>query len=83
MQCAAACPYGAVEEMESGGVPCPVVRPDRCRGCGACQTVCPAEPDSAIVVLGMPQKQVQTPSEEEGGVAGISAGSQTARIIPL
>jgi len=52
LQCKAACPYHAIEQTEYGGIPCPVVRPDRCRGCGACQIICPVEPDPAITVRG-------------------------------
>ncbi len=37
------CPYKAVALESHNGVNCPVVRVDKCRGCGACEAGCPAE----------------------------------------
>jgi Pyruvate/2-oxoacid:ferredoxin oxidoreductase delta subunit len=51
------CAYHAVKTVMHGGVPCPEVDPDVCRGCGLCQTVCPAE-QVAIVVHAKPQKRL-------------------------
>ncbi|HAL92222.1 MAG TPA: ferredoxin, partial [Verrucomicrobia bacterium] len=42
MVCHEFCPYLAIEAVERNGVNCPVVKPDMCRGCGACQVNCPA-----------------------------------------
>jgi ferredoxin-type protein NapF len=42
MVCDEYCPYNAIEEHMIGDVPCPVVNPDKCRGCGACENACPA-----------------------------------------
>ncbi len=50
MVCQEFCPYQAIESEEHGGVNCPVVNEKACRGCGACQSQCPAQPDMAIVV---------------------------------
>jgi len=44
------CSYQAVRIVEHNGVNCPEVNEARCRGCGACQSHCPAEPSRAIVV---------------------------------
>lgn len=54
MVCDEYCPYGAIDNDESKeGIPRPVVKPDVCRGCGACQNVCPAKGAPAIVVKGL------------------------------
>ncbi len=42
MVCDEYCPYNAIETVWRGDVACPVVNPDRCRGCGACEYACPA-----------------------------------------
>lgn len=63
MVCHEFCPYLAVDATEHHGVNCPVVNPDMCRGCGACQVACPALPDKAIVVHGIPQHPAR-PLEE-------------------
>ncbi len=50
MICQEYCPYQAIDSVEHQGMNCPVVKEDACRGCGACQSQCPARPDRAIVV---------------------------------
>lgn len=50
MVCQEFCPYLAIEETQHGGVACPTVAADRCRGCGACEAHCPARPRRAIHV---------------------------------
>ncbi len=50
MVCDEFCPYKAVRIVRHGGVNCPEVDTALCRGCGACQCQCPAEPGPAIVV---------------------------------
>ena len=55
MVCHEFCPYLAIETVEHDGVNCPEVKPEMCRGCGACQVACPAQPDKAIVVHGIAQ----------------------------
>jgi ferredoxin len=42
MECEDACPYGAIESVDRHGVSCPQVNPELCRGCGACENICPA-----------------------------------------
>ncbi len=49
--CQENCPYRAIDLIRNRGVPCPVVREDRCRGCGICQKLCPA-PVKSIIVRG-------------------------------
>ena len=56
MVCHEFCPYLAIDSVERNGVECPTVKPEMCRGCGACQVNCPALPDKAIVVKGIPQR---------------------------
>ena len=56
MVCHEFCPYLAIDSAERNGVECPTVQPEMCRGCGACQVNCPALPDKAIVVKGIPQR---------------------------
>ncbi|MBU4365858.1 MAG: 4Fe-4S binding protein [Verrucomicrobia bacterium] len=50
MVCHEFCSYQAVRIVEHNGVNCPEVDEALCRGCGACQSHCPAEPVRAIVV---------------------------------
>jgi ferredoxin len=66
MVCHEFCPYLAIELTDHNGVNCPVVKPDMCRGCGACQVDCPAQPLKAIVVQGTPQHPVR-PLEDASG----------------
>lgn len=42
MVCDEYCPYNAIETVWKGDVACPVVDPEICRGCGACEGACPA-----------------------------------------
>ena len=56
MVCHEFCPYLAIDSTERNGVECPTVKPEMCRGCGACQVNCPALPDKAIVVKSIPQR---------------------------
>jgi len=58
MVCDEYCPYGAIRAVEHDGVNCPEVDPDICRGCGLCQTQCPAE-QTAIVVEPRPQRKLK------------------------
>lgn len=50
MVCDEYCPYSAIETVWKGDVACPVVNPDLCRGCGACEANCPAIDGKAIFV---------------------------------
>ena len=65
MVCHEFCPYLAIEAVEHEGVNCPVVTPEMCRGCGACQVACPALPDKAIVVHGI-EPHPARPMEDAG-----------------
>lgn len=55
MVCADYCPYGAVKYVKQGGVACPEIDDEKCRGCGACELVCPAA-KLAIIVKGGRQR---------------------------
>lgn len=55
--CAEHCPVGAIRLVkknpdEEESLKIPVVRTDRCIGCGACENLCPARPLAAIYVEG-------------------------------
>lgn len=55
--CARHCPSGAIVMVPSDSsnpdsLKIPVVNPERCIGCGACENLCPARPFSAIYVEG-------------------------------
>ncbi len=55
--CARHCPAGAILMVSSDpgrpdALKIPVVNPERCIGCGACENLCPARPFSAIYVEG-------------------------------
>jgi ferredoxin-type protein NapF len=56
--CQEYCPYQAIREIDQNGVNCPEVIEDLCRGCGACESQCPARPVLAIVVEGTPQIRI-------------------------
>lgn len=58
--CARHCPVGAIHMVnfkpdEEGSVASPVVDPECCIGCGACENLCPVRPISAIIVDGIEQ----------------------------
>jgi len=60
MVCQEHCPYGAIRSDESEDyIPRPVVDPERCRGCGICQSTCPARrAGKAILVRGLSEQTV-------------------------
>lgn len=51
MVCQEVCPYGAVKIVSVPGarVPAPVMRPERCFGCGFCEEHCPTRLPSIVV----------------------------------
>jgi len=53
--CAEHCPTGAIsmDRVPQAVFPAPVLDTTLCIGCGACETVCPAEPKKALVVSGL------------------------------
>jgi ferredoxin-type protein NapF len=50
--CARACPFGAVQIHwdEEAYLAYPIVDPEKCNGCGACEVACPTHGDKAIRV---------------------------------
>ena len=43
------CPYQAIKLQERNGVNCPTVDAAKCRGCGACESACAADPIAIVV----------------------------------
>jgi ferredoxin len=62
MVCDEYCPYNAIETVWRGDIACPAVNADLCRGCGACESACPAfRAGKAVFVHPVsPQKQVSS-----------------------
>lgn len=55
--CAEHCPTGAVQMADwEEGLTIPVVKPELCIGCGACEYICPVRPEKAIIVSGLKQQ---------------------------
>lgn len=61
MVCQEFCPYQAIDIVDDRGINCPEVDESLCRGCGACQSQCPAIPERAIVVRGMADQELIEP----------------------
>lgn len=58
-KCADVCPTGAIRMVSfRGGLEIPEVDDALCNGCGACEFVCPASPEKAITVDGVPSQSV-------------------------
>jgi len=56
--CARHCPTGAIQMVEDRKQPSargmiPAIEAERCIGCGACENLCPARPNSAIYIEGV------------------------------
>ena len=63
--CQEFCPYQAIIESDHKKVKCPTVDEEKCRGCGACESQCPAQP-IAIIVEGLnPQQHVTAPAPNQ------------------
>lgn len=60
--CQEYCPYQAVIEVERNGVMCPEIDEDKCRGCGACESQCPALPIAITIAARAPQTVLAAPS---------------------
>ncbi|MBQ7393869.1 MAG: 4Fe-4S binding protein [Lentisphaeria bacterium] len=59
--CAEHCPTGALQMVPlKGGLTVPEVLSRLCIGCGSCEYICPAEPQKAMIVKGLPI-QTETP----------------------
>ena len=62
--CQEYCPYHAIIEVEQNGVMCPIVDAEKCRGCGACESQCPAEPIAITISGRAPQPVLAHPSPQ-------------------
>ena len=72
--CSEHCPTKAVNMVLENGLHVPVVNPEICVGCGACEYVCPSLPHKSIYVEGNPvhrkaakpvSKPVESPAADE------------------
>lgn len=65
--CDEVCPFNAIDAVVLPGrtVPVPVIREDRCAGCGFCQYHCPVQAQPAIVVEPMEAIRMASGSFEE------------------
>lgn len=68
MICQSVCPYGAISsEPNVAGLDRPVVDASKCRGCGACESECPADDrGKAIKVSGVKEQRWLEPVEVGG-----------------
>lgn len=55
-ECLDGCPCDALEECLDGDAVQPIVHAEKCIGCGACEVLCRAQPEKAIVVKKTAQK---------------------------
>ena len=62
--CQEYCPYQAISEVEREGVMCPIVDEEKCRGCGACESQCPALPIAIVIQGRNPQPHLTSPSPQ-------------------
>jgi ferredoxin len=60
--CQEFCPYQAIIEEDHKKVKCPTVDEQKCRGCGACESQCPALPVAIVVEGRNPQPRLSSPS---------------------
>lgn len=60
--CQEFCPYQAIIEEKHKGVNCPIVDEDKCRGCGACESQCPAQPIAIVIESRSPQPALSAPA---------------------
>lgn len=69
MVCDEFCPYNAIEiEVIDGDIHCPVVNADLCRGCGGCESACPAmRAGKAIRVQAAQPQRILSPELFEEG----------------
>ncbi len=52
MVCHEYCPYSAIEiHTKKNDIACPIMIPDLCRGCGACENNCPAEREGKAIIV--------------------------------
>lgn len=65
--CQEFCPYQAITEVEQNGVMCPVIEKGKCRGCGACESQCPALPIAIVIKGRTPQPVLRHPSPQLPG----------------
>lgn len=63
--CLKKCPVGAIHLVEGF----PVVDAEKCLGCGACEHVCPARPEPAMVVVGLDEQRIVRPVGEADLIA--------------
>jgi len=66
MACDEFCPYNAIGSRTGGdGIPRPVIDPEKCRGCGACRNICPAEREGNAIRMTPVSVQRSIPPEAD------------------
>jgi len=63
--CQEFCPYQAIIEEDHKKVKCPIVDTDKCRGCGACESQCPAQPIAILVEGYRSQPHIASPAPNQ------------------
>jgi MauM/NapG family ferredoxin protein len=71
--CEETCPYGAIScvQKPESAAPVPVVRPDRCYGCGYCEHFCPVSVPAVTVLPLNPLRMGRGSYREAALVAGL------------
>ncbi len=71
MACDEFCGYNAIEErIGNDDIPQPVVNPKKCRGCGACQNICPAIRAGNAVKMEPISAQTMISEEDDASTLG-------------
>jgi ferredoxin len=81
--CQEVCPYGAIEIVQAGGAPVPLVKASKCFGCGYCEQHCPVRVP-AITVHPLGALRLYRGSYIQAGrAAGLDLGSRETGDQPL
>lgn len=78
--CSRKCPVGAIAIVKGW----PQIDKDKCIGCGACEHVCPARPQPAIIVKGFDRQRAVRPFNLEDLIAemkGIVRRGEAASVV--
>lgn len=82
--CDECCPYNAIVFQTVAGRPRPVVREERCNGCGWCEHKCPVDGAAAIVVKPLGQIRLREGSYQEAARRfGLELKAAEDEFVPL